>query len=60
MCPVGLTSCVDASGGAYCVDTATSPSDCGGCGIVTPGAPRAELCNGLDDDCNGVVDKGSP
>jgi hypothetical protein len=23
---------------------------------ATPGAPGAELCNGLDDDCNGVAD----
>lgn len=24
----------------------------------TPGAPSAEVCNGIDDDCNGVVDDG--
>jgi hypothetical protein len=32
---------------------------CAGSGTVcsaTPGAPGTEVCNGLDDDCNGVVD----
>ena len=25
----------------------------------TPGAPRAELCNDFDDDCDGVIDNGT-
>ncbi len=26
----------------------------------TPGAPSAELCNGIDDDCDGIVDNSDP
>ncbi len=26
----------------------------------TPGLPSAEVCNGIDDDCNGSVDEGLP
>ena len=26
----------------------------------TPGSPTAEVCNGLDDDCDGSVDEGNP
>jgi hypothetical protein len=27
---------------------------------ATPGTPTAEICNGVDDDCNGVIDNGFP
>jgi|GEM_PF-6034380 len=27
---------------------------------AVPGTPSAEICNGLDDDCDGVVDNGNP
>src|SRR5207249_486935 len=31
------------------------------CHITQPGAmPVAELCNGKDDDCDGVLDEGAP
>jgi hypothetical protein len=32
-----------------------------GCGSTncTPGAPRAEICNDFDDDCDGVADNGT-
>jgi hypothetical protein len=31
-----------------------------GCSMLcTPGAPRVEVCNDFDDDCDGVVDNGS-
>jgi Dictyostelium (slime mold) repeat len=29
-------------------------------GVCIPGAPLAEVCNGLDDDCDGVVDNAPP
>jgi hypothetical protein len=28
----------------------------GPCAVVKPGPPMPEVCNGVDDDCNGVVD----
>jgi hypothetical protein len=46
------------SGGASTSTSTTSSSSAssssGGC------VPTAELCNGLDDDCNGTVDDGDP
>jgi len=24
----------------------------------TPGTPSTEVCNGIDDNCNGIVDEG--
>ena len=30
------------------------PTNCGSCSGTVP--PRAETCNGLDDDCNGIED----
>lgn len=48
-CPAGLDEC-DGS----CVDLARDPVNCGGCGL----APREEICNGKDDDCNGETDEG--
>jgi hypothetical protein len=29
-------------------------------GTCTPGAPAAEVCNGIDDDCDGLVDEDLP
>lgn len=60
VCAGGLTSCIAAGGGSYCVDTSNDAENCGGCGVVTPGAPRAETCNGIDDDCDGAIDDGNP
>ncbi len=31
-----------------------------GYGACTPGAPVTEVCNGLDDDCDGTIDNGNP
>ncbi len=52
-----------ASGGAKCLCAASSPytallaGDCDDTAKTTyPGAP--EICNGIDDNCNGVVDEG--
>jgi hypothetical protein len=28
--------------------------------VCTPGSPPTEVCNGKDDDCNGVIDDGCP
>ncbi|MCA9516330.1 MAG: VWA domain-containing protein [Myxococcales bacterium] len=48
-CPAGLDDC-----DGTCVDFARDPVNCGGCGL----APRDELCNGKDDDCDGDTDEG--
>jgi hypothetical protein len=45
LCHAGYQACQGASGFGACY------------GAVTP---KAELCNGLDDDCDGVVDNGVP
>jgi putative metal-binding protein len=40
---IGMTTC-----------TAGTPGD-----TCTPGTPSSEVCNGLDDNCNGTVDEGT-
>jgi hypothetical protein len=61
----GTDTCCDAT----CVDTDTNPFHCGECGnacegLCTEGAcacvPVAEMCNGEDDDCDGVPDTTDP
>jgi hypothetical protein len=67
---------VDCDGDGYplCPTTATTAIDCAGHSVtlVPGGAPdcndqigaihagAAELCNGLDDNCNGQIDEGNP
>ncbi|MDC3959529.1 MopE-related protein [Polyangium jinanense] len=51
-CDVGLGACA-ASGVIVCTADELS-SECS----ATPGDPAAEMCNGIDDDCDGVVDDG--
>ena len=50
-CSVGLGECED-DGVVVC---SGSSLDC----TATPGTPVTETCNGLDDDCNDVVDNGT-
>jgi len=49
-CPAGRSYCTDA-----CVNTATDPLNCGGCGLMPP-----EICDTVDNDCDGVIDDGCP
>jgi len=54
--PIGQ-SCQAGTG--VCRDQAMFDCSADGLGVVcVPGAPSAEICNGLDDDCNGLVDDG--
>jgi hypothetical protein len=52
-CTVGVGVCA-ATGVIGCAADGTA-----GCS-VQPGAPEAETCNGLDDDCDGAVDNVDP
>jgi len=68
-CPAPRRIC-----GGECVDLLRNPDHCGTCDALcvapascasgtcitpcTPADPPIELCNGVDDDCDGVVDDG--
>jgi len=39
--------------------TETCPAGVWGGNTCTPGTPTAEVCNGIDDNCNGVIDDAS-
>ena len=51
-CAVGVGAC-RATGTKVCATSGTT-TVCS----ATPGAPQAERCNGIDDDCDGTVDNG--
>jgi len=51
-CSAGTGTCFDA-GNVVC-----TPDQLGLFCDATPGAPSAEVCNGLDDNCDGLVDNG--
>jgi hypothetical protein len=53
-CPSGLGDC-DGNQANGCETRLTSTAHCGACGRMP-----AEVCNGEDDNCNGVVDEGVP
>lgn len=55
---VAQKPCVDKDNDGYC-DNAPQPGDCNDNDpAVHPGA--VELCDGIDNNCNGVVDEGCP
>ncbi|GMV40635.1 MAG: hypothetical protein AMXMBFR64_23510 [Myxococcales bacterium] len=55
---VGAT-CVIASGGCIAMGVMVCTADGSSvCGSTSPTSPAPEQCNGVDDDCDGVVDNG--
>jgi hypothetical protein len=53
-CTAGVGEC-EASGVYVCTGDQTG-TECG----ATPGTPSAELCDGLDNDCDGTADEDNP
>ncbi|MFN7701470.1 MAG: MopE-related protein [Deltaproteobacteria bacterium] len=51
-CSVGTGAC-RRTGTNLCTSLSTA-----GCSVTTPGTPSAELCNNIDDDCDGAIDNG--
>jgi MYXO-CTERM domain-containing protein len=61
-CTPGSTSSCGGGGLGICnaagTQTCLPNGQWGPC--VGAGTPKAELCNGIDDDCNGLIDDGDP
>ena len=53
----GYSNCTDADGDGYGVGADCLGPDCNdNDASIYPGAP--EVCNGIDDNCNGQIDEG--
>jgi hypothetical protein len=58
LCPTTATTAIDCAGHSVTLIPG-APADCNDqIGTIHAGAP--ELCNGLDDNCNGQIDEGNP
>ncbi len=56
--PQGGTACLTGQPGACAAGTDTCTNGVLGC--VPNNAPTTEVCNGIDDDCDGALDDGNP
>jgi hypothetical protein len=55
LCDDGYADCDKELANGCEVELAANPMHCGACGL----AP-VEICNGIDDNCNGAIDEGCP
>jgi hypothetical protein len=59
ICTVGVGACQNSGirkcGGACCLNDGLGV---GTCTTVVAGAPGTEICNNIDDNCNGLIDEG--
>jgi len=64
LCPMGGTCTNGQCNVTSCTSNADCPMGqiCNPNGVCSPGVcmPTAEKCNGIDDDCNGIIDNPTP